>query len=240
MAPNRFPPLQRWRASPWLAHIAPLSAFLLLQGLVDLTATEDLEGMPWWRIHPEHWVYPLQTITALAMLLWWRRQYAFTPLRVRHAAWALALGLVGIAVWIAPEALGWTERTDGFDPWALGGSPVLVASITTVRLIRLVLIAALIEEIFWRGFLQRYLAAPDEDFWEVPLGTFTWSSAALTTVGVVLVHAPSDWPAAAVWGILVATVYLRTKSLSACVLMHAAGNLILGIYVLRTGSWGLW
>ena len=39
---------------------------------------------------------------------------------------------------------------------------------------RLVIVVPLLEEIFWRGFLLRYLI--HQDFMRVPFGTFRWGS----------------------------------------------------------------
>jgi hypothetical protein len=35
-------------------------------------------------------------------------------------------------------------------------------------------------------------------------------------------------------------VAVRTKSLAACVVMHAVANLLLGVYVVSTKQWGFW
>jgi membrane protease YdiL (CAAX protease family) len=35
-------------------------------------------------------------------------------------------------------------------------------------------------------------------------------------------------------------VAYRTKSLSACVLTHATTNLLLGVWIMKTGQWGFW
>lgn len=240
MAIALSPRLVRWRASPWLAHVAPLSCFLLLQAFGAAIQAEPGVAHPWWRSLPQLWLHPLQTLLGVVLVAFWWPRYAFAPLRAGQAALALGLAGLGIAVWVAPCAAGWTERTDGFDPEHLPGGPVVTATALGFRFLRLVLVAPFVEEIFWRGFLQRYLVDTREDFWEIPLGTFTWLSAFGTTAGVILIHSPADWPAAAVWGTLMAFLYLRTGSLSACVLMHAVANLLLGIYVMHTANWGFW
>ena len=33
---------------------------------------------------------------------------------------------------------------------------------------------------------------------------------------------------------------VQTRSLRACILMHAIGNLLLGLYILRTHQFGYW
>lgn len=236
-----LPPLwNQLRTSRWAAPIAPLASFLILQSLAGFFRVEDDSTAPWWQAHPEHWIYPLQTVVAIALLVFWWRQYEFTRLRPGQIAWAATVAAIGFSAWIAPDALGWTKRGEGFDPYALGREPKLVACILIFRFTRLVIVAALVEEIFWRGFLQRYLVDTSRDFWSIPLGTFTWRSAIWTTAGVVLIHAPADWPAALIWGVLLAFLYVRTGSLSACVLTHAMANLFLGVYVIQTGAWGFW
>jgi uncharacterized protein len=57
---------------------------------------------------------------------------------------------------------------------------------------------------------------------------------------VMLAHHPADYAGAFAWGALVYFTAVRTRSLGACVLMHALCNLLLGIYVLKTEKWGFW
>jgi hypothetical protein len=33
---------------------------------------------------------------------------------------------------------------------------------------------------------------------------------------------------------------VRTRSLGACVIMHATSNFLLGLYIMMTRQWGLW
>ena len=53
-------------------------------------------------------------------------------------------------------------------------------------------------------------------------------------------HSPSDYLGALVYGTLTYTLAVLTKSLTACILMHAVANLVLGIYVMITGQIGYW
>jgi membrane protease YdiL (CAAX protease family) len=56
----------------------------------------------------------------------------------------------------------------------------------------------------------------------------------------MLVHQPADYAAALLYGLLAGWVAIRTKSLMACIWMHALANLILGLYVLMSGQIGFW
>jgi CAAX prenyl protease-like protein len=108
------------------------------------------------------------------------------------------------------------------------------------RFVRLVVVVPLVEEIFWRGFLMRWLIDPDRPFTATPFGTYAPRAVALTTAAFMLAHAPSDWFGALVFGLAMAWLAVRTKSLAACVAMHAVANLALGVYVMATRSWGFW
>ncbi len=225
---------------------------MLLTELARLLKVENTE-LPWHVRAPELWVYPLQSVVCLALLFFWRRHYRFSPWSGRLIASALALAIVGISVWLLPSALyywgvvnadhwrwlGIFDRVDGFDPQA--GGDKFFWLVVGLRFLRLVVVVPLVEEIFWRGFLMRALIdRPARNFEEVPFGTFGWRSVIVTTVLFAAVHQPVDWVPALVFGSLMAWLAVQGKSLGACVLMHALANLILGIYVMQSGLWGLW
>jgi uncharacterized protein len=111
---------------------------------------------------------------------------------------------------------------------------------TLLRLLRMTLIVPLVEEIFWRGFLMRFVQAGERSFLRVPFGQHSWPAFAIVTVAFMLIHNTPDYLGALVFGSLMYWLAVKTKSLGACVLMHAVANLLLGIYVLRTGLWGFW
>jgi hypothetical protein len=192
------------------------------------------------------------------LLLFWRHHYVIRPWR--GLGLAILLGVAGIAVWIAPgyihflyrgqmtawpgwwEWLGWSDRYEGFDPGLLMDHPAGQAASVMMRFVRMVFIVPFVEELFWRGFLMRYVVAEKRgiDWRLIPFGTHHWMSFWVTTLGVTLIHHTADWPAAFVWGALMYWLAVRTRSLGSCLVMHAVGNLILGIYVLQTQQWGFW
>ncbi len=239
------------------AHVAPLMVFVLFTAVPAFFRVENA-ALPWYQQGPEHWVYPVQTLVCGALLLGWWRHYTFTPWR--GLGLAAAFGILGIAAWIAPGLilhwnrdpgmawpawwnwLEWSDRYDGFDPTLLDGHPAGKAASIAMRFLRMVVVVPLVEEIFWRGFLMRYIVAEirQSEWQKVAFGTHHWISFVITTLGVTFIHNRADWPAAFVWGALMYLVAVRTRSLGACVLMHAVGNLILGIYVLQTRQWGFW
>jgi CAAX prenyl protease-like protein len=242
------------RASATAAHVMPLLVFTVLLSVPGFFCIKNPE-LPWYQQAPEHWLYPLQTLLCAGLLFVFRRQYHFGPWRGLGLACVLAV--LGIAVWIAPAWLytklaygddvpdwwawlGMVERKEGFDPTLLAAWPAWKTAAIVMRFARMVLVVPLVEELFWRGFLMRYVHAPDGDWQRVPFGTHSWLGFAIVTVMVMLAHAPQDYLAALVWGAFMYVLAVRSRSLGACIIMHALGNFLLGLYALRTQQWGFW
>ena len=216
------------------AYTLPMLTFLLLLGLKDLLKKA---GGPFWLQFPEYWIYPTQAIVCGSLLIFFRREY--DSHRFARVAFTLAIALIVFIFWIAPqEFFGFAPRLTGFDPGVFSGEPLAYWATVAMRFLRLVVVVPLVEEIFWRGFLLRYLV--DERFFAVPFGKFTWLSFSVVTVAFCSGHARPDWTAALITGALYNFVAYRTKSLLSCVLAHAVTNLLLGLWIMRTGQWGFW
>ncbi len=253
--------LAKIRDDRTLAHVMPLVAFMLVGGgLVMVTGSmesvfRDHEYLPWWRRYPEQWIYPLQTVIAGGLLLFWWRHYD-----LKWSTWKVlvgaVLGAIGIGIWLLPtqtyewwglteEPEGWKKmlgilpRREGFDP-SVFESPAAWWTATILRFARAVIVVAMVEELLWRGFLMRFLLNPDGDYWKVPFGTFSWRSYLIVTALVVFIHSPADWAAALVWGTLMYSCAVWTKSLLACVVMHGVANFLMGCYALVFEKYGLW
>lgn len=242
------------RASVTAAHVMPLLVFTALLSVPGFFRIANPE-LPWYQQAPEHWLYPLQTLLCAGLLFLFRRHYHFSPWR--GLGMACGFAVLGIVVWIAPASLythlatgddvpawwawlGMVERKEGFDPTLLAAWPAWETSAIVMRFVRMVLVVPLVEELLWRGFLMRYVNAADGDWQRVPFGTHSWRGFTIVTVMVMLAHAPQDYLAALVWGTLMYVLAVRSRSLGACVIMHALGNFLLGLYALRTQQWGFW
>ncbi|MBA3272456.1 MAG: CAAX prenyl protease-related protein [Chthoniobacterales bacterium] len=213
-----------------------LPMFVFLGGLALVTLLKNAGGA-FWLNAPEYLVYPLQTLACGVVLIWFRHDYAFGTPRALIMTFAIAIAV--FVLWIAPQAfLGFAPRTDGFNPDVFAAQPQLYWPTVVMRFLRLVVVVPIVEEVFWRGFLLRYLI--NERFARVPIGTFSWFSFLAVTVGFMLVHSTADWPAAAITGALYNLVAYKAKSLTSCILAHAATNLLLGLWIMQTRQWGFW
>jgi CAAX prenyl protease-like protein len=217
-----------------VAFLLPMAVFI---ALVTLGAALRKPGAGLWLASPEYWIFPAQTVVCGGILIWFWRQYQFrAPARI---PFTVGIGLLVFALWIAPQQLlGFPARLTGFNPETFADQPVLYWSTILFRYLRLVVVVPLVEEVFWRGFLLRYLI--DEKFYRVPFGTFSWLSFAGVTLGFGLAHSPADWAAALITGALYNYFAYRTRSLGSCVLAHAVTNLCLGIWIMATRQWGFW
>ena len=216
------------------AYVAPMFFFICSLALVS--PLKKIGG-PFWLASPEYWLYPLQTFCCAALLVWFWREYDFH--RLARVPFTFAIAVFVFVLWISPQAFfGFLPRTDGFNPDILATGSAAYWFTVAFRFLRLIVIVPLVEEIFWRGFLLRYFV--HERFERVPLGTFSWLSFAVVTVGFTFVHSSADWLAAAVTGVLYNLVAYRTKSLGSCVLAHAVTNLLLGLWIMQTKQWGFW
>ena len=104
-----------------------------------------------------------------------------------------------------------------------------------VRMLGLVVLVPLIEELFWRSFLMRWLIDPD--FRKVAIGRVTPLAGIATSVMFALVH--PEWLPALITGLLWAWLLWWTRSLTACVVSHAVANFA-GVYVIVSGEWKYW
>jgi uncharacterized protein len=216
------------------AHVLPILAFVLL--LVLNSALKKISDH-FWLNSAEYWVYPAQVVLSGSLLIWFRGEYNFQ--RPRHIAFVALIGVTVFLIWVSPQQFfGFSARMTGFNPDVFASRPSAYWMTIVLRFLRLVLVVPFIEEIFWRGFLLRFLI--DENFERVPVGTFSFVSFIVVTVGFGFSHSSKDWIAALLTGALYNGVAYRTKRLSSCILTHAVTNLLLGLWIMKTKQWGFW
>ena len=244
------------------AHVVPLAVFMALLAPFQLTGWPVWRhpDAPWWQHYPEQWQYPAQSLIVIALLVYFRKNYSI-KWSLKPVLFGALMGAVGIAFWILPTQIhSWLElegkqegilkwlgvmpSVDGFNPQDLadkfGGNQGIYWSSLIMRFFRAVIVVALVEEIFWRGFLMRFLLDRDRDYWKVPFGKPAWISYIVVTLAFMLIHQPVDYLGALIFGSLMYWVAVRTKSLLACIVMHGVANLLMGWYALETGKFGLW
>jgi uncharacterized protein len=216
---------------PSARYVAPFALFLLFLALFPRIPADP------------HWEAPLRVlILAAACWLCWPREIPLRP--VRPIA-SIAIGSGVFLLWIAPDVLIPGYRTlppfsnalvghlhSSLQPAALHSAWVLAW-----RTARAVLIVPVIEELFWRAWLMRWLI--NSDFQKVPLGAYAPLSFWVTAILFASEHGPY-WDVGLFTGIVYNLWMVRSKSVADCVLMHAVTNGALSAYVMSTGQWQFW
>lgn len=179
---------------------------------------------------------------ALAILLLSRKVLDFRT--VLPMASILA-GAAVFALWIASDLLFPGYRRSGLFENALFGaarsslSPEARSNtaILTLRTMRAVLIVPMAEELFWRGWLMRWLISPA--FQKVPLGAYQTAAFWLCALLFASEHGPY-WEVGLVAGVAFNWWMVRTRSLGDLILCHAVANACLSLYVIAAGKWEYW
>jgi CAAX prenyl protease-like protein len=164
---------------------------------------------------------------------------------VRRRGGSVLLGALVFLVWIGPGLMFPTYREHWLFTNSITGSThsgLSTASrhdpvVLILRTVRAVAIVPVVEELFWRAWLMRFLVRAD--FLSVPLGA--WSPRAFWIVAVLFAseHGPY-WDVGLAAGILYNWWMLRSRSLGDLVLAHAVTNLCLSAYVVAAGRWEYW
>jgi CAAX protease family protein len=206
------------RALPFAVYIAFLVAESLLKGRIN--------GL---------WLYGVQIAAVVALLAWfWPEYEELRRPSARPADWGLSL-LVGVAVFLLWVHLDFQ--------WAqLGTGRGLAADLSAsgekqsgflLRLLGAVLVVPLMEELFWRSFIMRWL--DNSNFLAVDPRTVSGRSFLITSVLFGAEH--HLWLAGVVAGLAYGWLYRRSGNLWTVVVAHSLTNLVLEFWVRITGNW---
>lgn len=190
--------------------IAPYAAWMVLMAVLPATAT----------------AYAVRTAATAALFA---AAAASLKLKVESLkCWkrsdlvlGLAVGLVVFAIWILPEQFDWVW----YRKWCIvgeGGTQAVAeanAAMIVVRLIGSAFVISVAEELFFRK-------------WLISFAGFWWM------VGLFAIE-HDRWLVAAICGMAYGVLYLR-RGLAAAIVAHATTNLVLGLWVIRTGQWQFW
>lgn len=187
----------------------------------------------------DYW-YPLRVVVALVVLAWYRKAYTSelaNDLRGRRV-WSLPAAGVGVAVYLIWVGLCLLDGPLAkAPPEALSelATPLALVWITG-RVVGSVLIAPVVEELAFRGFLLRRLIA--SDFRSVRYDRWSWSAVLLSSIAFAALH--QQWVGGFVAGVFYAFAQQRRGALSDAMVAHGVTNALIAGEVLLAGHWALW
>ena len=216
---------------PAAAYAAPFAVFVVLLGLRGyLPLAPDVE-------------YPLRVLLTLTTLLAVSRP--LLQFRTDRTWASVALGVLVFVVWVGPDVL-WPRYREhwlfhnsllGSSETPLPAAPLRQYCFLAFRVLGSALLVPVIEELFWRGWLMRWLIR--KDFLAEPLGSYVPFAFWITAILFASEHGPY-WDVGLAAGVLYNWWLIRTRSLADCILAHAVTNACLAAYVLRAGKWQYW
>jgi len=216
---------------PSLKYVAPFAIFLLLLAVSEKVPLDQT------------WLAPLRvSLLGLVCVVCWPRELSMRPTRPLAS---IAVGILVFLLWIAPDVLipGYRQNVLFSNP-IIGHvhsslQPDVLRSpwLLSWRTLRAVVIVPVVEELFWRGWLMRWLI--DTDFRRVPLGAYSPFAFWITALLFASEHGPY-WDVGLLTGIIYNLWMIRTKSVADCILLHAVTNGILSAYVIANAQWQYW
>jgi uncharacterized protein len=228
--------ISRWRSDPAIARCGPFALFIALlvlgSQLSPFLGERGASGAASW------FVVARGAIVALALAWFWP---AYSELRkpspAAAADWLLAAlgGFAVFLVWIGLDQ-DWAvlSRSVGFIPHDPEGGTDWFKALA--RLAGFALVVPVMEELFWRSFLLRWLER--HDFLSVAPRLVSMRAFLITTVLFSLEH--DRWLAGAVAGAVYNWLYMRSGNLWVPIAAHVVTNAVLGVWILHTQNWQFW
>lgn len=215
---------------PWIPYVVPFAAFIALMAL------ERYAGVP------ARVFYPIRFVVVVGLLLLFsRRLISWEP---KYKIWSALIGVAVFAIWIGPDLLFgyrgyWLFQNSLTGKAASSLAPDLQHNIPflVLRTAGASLLVPIFEELFWRGWLMRWLI--NSDFRKVPIGTYQPFAFWVTAVLFASEHG-AYWEVGLVAGIVYNWWIMRTRNLADCIWAHAVTNAALSAYVIAAGQWQYW
>ena len=213
--------------------IAPYAAWMVLMAALPATVggyavrTAIVAGMLWWALRGNLRELLLGVPSRNTAASPRSDSLTISPMRqavlelLPQLSWGIAVGVVVFVIWILPEQfdIPFYRR---FCIVGEGGTQAVAeagAAMIAVRLIGSAFVISVAEELFFRK-------------WLIGFAGFWWM--------VALFAIEHDrWLVGAIAGVAYGLLYLR-KGLLAAIVAHATTNLVLGLWVIRSGQWQFW
>lgn len=219
---------------PAMARFVPFAVFMLF--IVAGSIVPELPGIF------GHWdtrqLFTLRALVVLALLgaLWvlYSELHDFA-LPWRHVLLAVVSGAAVFALWINLD-FPWATfgETKSFEPLRSDGG--IDWMLVVFRLLGLAIVVPVMEELFWRSFLLRWI--DHQKFLELPPQQVSLRAIAVSSMLFASEH--QLWFAGLIAGLVYALLYVRTGNLWVPIISHAVTNAVLGAWILATGNWQFW
>jgi CAAX prenyl protease-like protein len=216
--------LKRW---PALGYVLPFSVFIAFLAINKLVPVPQ----------------PFRFVAIMTLLAVFSR--GLLPTRPSKLWSSVLLGVAVFFIWIGPDVLIPGYRNSILFSNGIVGHPegatVPADKISLIfllfRVITSVVAIPIIEELFWRGWMMRWIV--NHRFTRIPIGTYHAEAFWIVAVLFASEHG-SFWDVGLVTGVIYNWWAVHTRNLTDCVIAHAVTNACLAIYVIGWGQWQYW
>lgn len=223
-----MPKSDDWAAVPYVLPFAVFIGFLAIQKYFPLPANVE---------------FIVRDLLLAGVLIGFSRH--LIQLHPFHRLETVILGMTVFIIWVAPDLVfpGYRQHWLFQNPFlgeltpTIPGNVLLSPWVLWPRILQAVVFVPILEELFWRAWLMRWLISPQ--FEKVPLGAYQPASFWITAVLFASEHGPY-WDVGLIAGIAYNWWMVRTRSLADCILAHAVTNACLCGYVVATHRWEYW
>lgn len=216
--------------SRWVARALPFIFYILVLIVSEFLSSQGLDV---------RWLYAMRVGGTALILCWLWKNYAELIdsefLTQKELLLSILAGLLVFVLWIK---LDWAWM-------ALGEGPAYAPTLENghlnwpmiaIRWAGAALVVPLMEELFWRSFLMRWI--DQQDFLAVSPASVSVKALLLSSVLFASEH--TFWFAGLIAGLVFGWLYMKTGKLWAPVLAHGVTNGVLGVWVVYTRQWIFW
>ncbi len=223
------------RSSPVTARVAPFVVFIVI------TFAQD-----WFGAAGRYWLYLAKTLVGAWMI--WAVWPVVTEMRWKLSWQAVAVGIGVFVMWVGLDNLlvklglpnSYPKLKLSGTAWnpheTFGMGSALAWFFIVVRIAGSSLVVPMLEEVFFRSFLYRYVTKVD--FLSVSLGAFVLRSFLITSLIFGFEH--REWLAGLLCGFAYQGLVCRMNRLGDAIAAHAITNFLLGLWVVWRGAWQFW
>lgn len=226
--------------SPAFCRIFPFAIYIGFFAIAGVLEFLQGQGVPWLANWDPRWLYPTKVLlVVLALVAMWRHYSELAkPSEVKPLDWVIGVvtGVVVFVLWIN-LAQDWATigTAAGYNPTD-PKSGAIDWTLVAIRIFGAAMVVPVMEELFWRSFVMRWLV--EQDFIKIDPARVGFKPFFITAVLFASEH--SLWLAGLLAGIAYNWLYMRSRNLWVPVLAHAVTNGLLGLWVIQTGNWQFW
>jgi uncharacterized protein len=215
---------------PWVTRSLPFAFYILVMAASSFLSDQGVDV---------RWFYALRVGGTAILLFWFWGGYkelaGFRFPELRNGVISVVAGVLVFLLWINLDSAWMVLGTGpGYSPTHRDGS--LDWIMVAVRWSGAALVVPLMEELFWRGFVMRWIDR--HDFLSLDPEKVSLRALLLSSLLFGLEH--TQWLAGLFAGLVYGWLYIRTRNLWVSVLSHGVTNAVLGGWVCLTGNWGYW